>query len=94
MGSLRFLRCSIPPDLVFCALPWPTGSWCPLKGVGKGERSLEGTRVFLISIVGKPRLSQITAGLPFGNKEAALASSLATRRPKKAWPAKGATGQS
>jgi hypothetical protein len=53
--------------------------------VGKGERrSLEGTRVFLISIVGKPRLSQITAGLPFGNKEAALASILATRRPKKA----------
>ena len=39
------------------------------RGVGKEERrSLEGTRMFLISIVGKPRLSQITAGLPFGNR--------------------------
>ena len=60
--SPSFLRCSTPPDLPFCALRWPTGSWCPLKGVGKGERRcLEGTRLVLISIVGKPRLSQITA---------------------------------
>jgi hypothetical protein len=67
----------------------------PSEGGGeRGKEEFRGHQGVLISIVGKLRLSQLTAGLPFGNKEAALASSLATRRPKKAWPAKGATGQS
>jgi hypothetical protein len=61
IGSPSFLWCSTPPDLVFLGSSLAYRFLIPSEGRGE-RRSLEGTRVVLVFIVGKPRLSQITAG--------------------------------